>query len=203
MYNCMDKREIRKFFDGLAPTWDDYLICDEEKMDRILDAARICQGSSVLDVACGTGVMIAQYLKREASQITGIDLSPSMASLCQLKYAGIGAVDVIRGDADSYDFAQLFDCVMIFNAFPHFPDPQATISHLSLFVKEGGTLTVAHDMGRKKLDEHHSGVASSVSHGMMHEDDIAALFGDEFEISVKVSEPDIFIVTGVRLPTAP
>ena len=198
MYNCMDKGAIRDFFDRLASSWDEQLIVDEAKMGTILDAAEINSGSRVLDVACGTGVMVDFYLAREVSQVTGIDLSPEMARICRDKYRDDKRVEILCGDAELYDFNDERDAVMVFNAFPHFPDPEGLIEHLSRFVRCGGTLTVAHDMGRKKLDDHHSGTASAVSHGMMHEDDIAELFGDAFDIAVKVSTPDLFIVTGRR-----
>ena len=198
MYNCMDKTKIRGFFDRLAPEWDQNLVIYEDKMERILDAAHVEAGCSVLDVACGTGVMIDYYLARDASEVTGIDISPAMLQICETKYADETRVSLICGDAESVDLGRQYDCVMVFNAFPHFPDPQGVIAHLSKYVASGGTITVAHDMGRKQLDSHHSGTASAVSHGMMHEDDVAALFDERFDIIVKTSTVDLFIVTAQR-----
>ena len=198
MFNCMDKVKIREFFDRLAPQWDQNLVIYEDKMDRILDAAHVVAGCSVLDVACGTGVMMGYYLKHDVSRVTGIDISSAMIEICEGKYASDARVNLICGDAEIVDFGQQYDCVMVFNAFPHFPDPKSVISHLSKYVAPRGTITVAHDMGRKQLDCHHSGTASAVSHGMMHEDDVAALFDDSFEVYEKVSDPNIFIVSARR-----
>ena len=199
MFNCMDKVAICDFFDRLAPEWDDRLIVDEGKMAAILDAARITRGSDVLDVACGTGVMVDFYLDREVGHVTAIDLSPRMVDIFDEKFQNEDRVDVICGDAEVYDFGTDFDAVMVFNAFPHFPDPAGIILHLAEYVKPGGTLTIAHDMGRKRLDEHHSGCASKVSHGMMHEDDVAALLEGSFADITKVSNADMFIVSGSKV----
>ena len=202
VYNCMDKAKIRDFFDDLAPVWDDQLIVYGWKMDRILDAAGVTEGSRVLDVACGTGVMIPFYMRRGAAHVTGIDLSPAMASTCSSNFACYGdRLDVVCGDAETHPFADSYDAVVVFNAFPHFPDPQALVGHLSRCVAPGGTLTIAHDMGRKDLDSHHEGCASEISHGMMHEDDVAALFGADFDMRAVVSEKEIFVVAGTRRMT--
>ena len=202
MFECIDKDKVRGFFDQLAPEWDERLVVYPDKMERILDAAGIRPGCDVLDIACGTGVMVGYYLGRGARRVTAVDFSGRMASICQAKHAGDARVEVLCADAESCAFPQSYDAVMVFNAFPHFPDPQVLIAHAGAYVKPGGTFTVAHDLGRKKLDDHHSGVASAVSHGMMHEDDVAALFGPQFDVRTKVSEPDIFIVSATRVQAA-
>ena len=198
MYHCMDKTKVREFFDRLAPSWDENLIVYEDKMEAILDAARIGEGCRVLDVACGTGVMVNFCLRRNVASIDGIDISPAMIDICQGKYIADERVRLVCADAELYDFDKRYDCVLVFNAFPHFPDPQGLVSHLARFVEPGGTVTIAHDMGRKQLDSHHSGAASAVSHGMMHEDDVVALFDSRFAVHVRVSTPDLFIVSATK-----
>ena len=199
---CIDKGAVQEFFDRLAPTWDEHLIIDPQKMDRILDAARIGCGTDVLDIACGTGVMIDFYLHRGARHVTAIDLSQNMTSICKEHFEKCARVDVVLGDASLYDFGRSFDAVMVFNAFPHFADQAALLSHLAQFVRPGGTLSVAHDMGRKQLDAHHTGVASAVSCGMIHEDDLVELLPGNFKVVSKVSEPGIFYVSAERLESS-
>ena len=43
---------------------------DDSKMNEILDVAKISSGKSVLDIACGTGVMIDYYIERNVSKVT-------------------------------------------------------------------------------------------------------------------------------------
>ena len=54
----MDKNEVISFFDIHSTTWDENMEKDDSKMNEILDVAKISSGNSVLDIACGTGVMI-------------------------------------------------------------------------------------------------------------------------------------------------
>lgn len=51
----------------------------------------------VLDVACGTGVLFPDNLKRCVESVTGIDISPEMARLAAEKFP---QVQVICGDVN-------------------------------------------------------------------------------------------------------
>ena len=62
----IDKEEVIAFFDRLAPGWDAGLVRNEEIIKQILDNAEISAGKSVLDVACGTGVLVPYYLNEES-----------------------------------------------------------------------------------------------------------------------------------------
>ena len=77
----MNQREVIAFFNRCAPEWDAANIRDDGKIGFILDAAGIRPGCSVLDVACGTGVLFPDYLARGVSRVTGVDISPEMARI--------------------------------------------------------------------------------------------------------------------------
>ena len=107
-------------------------------------------------------------------------------------------VRVICGDAEEASFPQPFDVVMVYNAFPHFPDPEKLIAALAAATKPGGRLSVAHSMSRERLDRHHSGAACAVSNGLMSEDMLAAIFAPWFDVDVKISDERMYQVSGVR-----
>lgn len=193
----MDKQNIIDFFDRLAPQWDADMIRSDEIINTILDNAGIGEGSDVLDVACGTGVLIPDYLKRGVGHIVGIDISPEMARIAAEKFTE-PRVEIICGDVEAVQLHRQFDKVMVYNAFPHFPDPEKLIRVLSELLVPGGTLTIAHGMSRRQIDHHHSGSANSVSMGLMHEDELAALMGRYLTVSVKISDDRMYQVTGVK-----
>ena len=190
----MNKQDIIEFFDRLAPHWDADMIKSDRIIETILDGAEVTAGKTVLDVACGTGVMIPYYLSRGAL-VTGIDIAPRMVELAREKFP---KVPILCGDVETAEFPEKFDCIVIYNAFPHFPRPERLIRLLASQLKPGGTLTVAHGMSRAHIDSHHKGAAGKVSIGLMHEDDLAALMGQHLQVTVKLSTDTMYQVTAKR-----
>lgn len=193
----IDKREVIAFFDRCAPAWDAGMVRHEPVIEAILDNAGVGSGMRVLDVACGTGVLFPDYLARGAS-VTGIDISPEMARIAAEKFAGEPRVQVLCGDVEEAVFSQPFDVVMVYNAFPHFPDPARLIARLGRLVKAGGRLSVAHGMSRAAIDSHHSGAAHRVSNGLMHEDALRALLAPYCDVDVCVSDARMYQVAGTK-----
>ena len=193
----MDKQAVIAFFDRLAPDWDADMVRNDEIINTILDNAGVRAGKDVLDVACGTGVLIPDYLARGVASVTGIDISPRMAEIARGKYPQ-EQVTILCGDVEETDFERLFDCVVVYNAFPHFPDPERLIARLAALLKPGGTLTVAHGMSREKIDAHHHGAASRVSNGLMSAEDLADFFAKRLTVTTVISDERMYQVAGRR-----
>ena len=190
----MNKQDVIEFFDRCAPWWDSDMIRPETVITKILDNAGIRPGIDVLDVACGTGVLFPDYLARGAASVTAIDISPEMARIAREKFP---AVTVICGDVEEYPFGRQFDTVMVYNAFPHFPEPGELIETLAKLVKPGGRLSVAHSMSRAALTKHHER-AGKVSIELLEEQELAALLGPWFTVDVVISDGEMYQVCGVR-----
>ena len=189
----MEQQDVIRFFDRCAPSWDAALVRNETVISAILDNAGICAGVDVLDVACGTGVLFPDYLVRGVASLTAIDISPEMAKLAQQKFP---QVKVLCGDAEQTDFGRCFDAVMIYNAFPHFPEPARLIERLAKWVKPGGRLSVAHGMSREKLMQHHAGSASRVSIDLLEAHELAQLLAPWFDVDVMISDDTMYQVCG-------
>lgn len=193
----MNKQDVIAFFDGLAPQWDAEMIRHDEIIGKILDNAGITADTEVLDVACGTGVLLPDYLKRGVKSVTAIDISPEMVKIARRKFPEEN-VHILCGDAEEIVPEPKSDCIVIYNAFPHFPDPEKLIRHLSACLKPGGRLTVAHGMSRADIDRHHSGAASRVSVGLLHEDALAALMAPYLRVITKISDEKMYQVVGEK-----
>ena len=191
----MNKQDVISFFDRLAPQWDADMIRHDDIIGMILDAGNVTAGADVLDVACGTGVLFPDYLKRNVGSLTGIDISPEMVKIAREKFPEVA---VHCADVEEAEFDKKFDCIMVYNAFPHFPNPEHLIAVLSDLLKPGGVLTVAHGMSREQIDHHHEGKASKVSVGLMHEDDLASLFSKHLTVTKKVSTDRMYMVCGTK-----
>ena len=194
----MQKQDVIAFFDRCAPTWDAELIRNDAVIEMILDNAEIEAGMDVLDVACGTGVLFPYYLRRGVASVTGIDISPEMARIAGEKFAGEDRIRVLCGDVEEAAFDRKFDRIVVYNAFPHFPDPRNLIKVLAGLLKEEGRLTVAHGASREAIDGHHQGSASRVSNGLMTADSLKKLFDPHFEVEVMISNRRMYQVSGVK-----
>ena len=199
----IDTKDVIAFFDRLAPNWDADMVRNEEVISSILDNVGVDKGKDVLDVACGTGVLIPDYCKREVKSVTAIDISPKMIEIAKGKFEAANTgdscasrIDIICGDVETYEFGKLFDCIVIYNAFPHFPDPKRLIDSLSRKLKPGGRLTVAHGMSRERINAHHSGSAMHVSNGLMSSEELAEIFEEVLDVTMVISDDRMYQVVG-------
>ena len=193
----INKQEIIEFFDRYAPQWDADMVRDEEVITTILDNSGIRTGVAVLDVACGTGVLVPDYLKRGVSSVTCVDISPMMIACAREKLSQPN-VHLICADVETTAFESLFDCAIVYNAFPHFFQPAKLIKKLASDLKTGGVLTIAHGMSRAGINQHHAGSARNVSIKLMHEDELVKLFEPYFTVTVKISNDRMYQVAGVK-----
>ena len=194
----MNKSDVIAFFDRCAPSWVAEMIKDDHIIETILDNAEVGAGMDILDVACGTGVMFPYYRNRGVASVTGIDISPEMAKIAREKFAAAPEITVLCGDVEETDFGRKFDRIVVYNAFPHFPDPRRLIKTLAGLLKEDGRLTIAHGASREAIDGHHKGAASKVSNGLMSADSLRSLFAPHFEVEVTVSNRRMYQVSGVK-----
>ncbi|MDR2393618.1 MAG: class I SAM-dependent methyltransferase [Treponema sp.] len=198
----MDKQAVIRFFDRLAPSWDAGSTHDEAKLKVILDQAGIAAGLSVLDVACGTGVLFPYYLERGVRHITGVDMAPGMIQQAQLKHQD-PRITVICGDIETLTFPEQFDCCMVYSAFPHFEDPARLITALAKTLAPGGRLTVAHSESLEQINRRHIHHAQQVSTLLLPAEGLAALFWLFFEVDSILSTEGMYLVSGIKKPGDP
>lgn len=195
----MDKKQVAEFFDNLAEVWDIDMIKNQSKIDDILDKAEVTEGKYVLDVACGTGVLIPDYIKRKVSKCVAIDISDKMIEKAKGKFSGYKNVELLCGDAEAFDFKDEFDCIVIYNAFPHFVDRDKLFKNLLKCLRTDGRITVAHGMGREALIRHHSGSAKNVSTILPEIEEMVRLMSKYFDVDVSISTDDIYIASAKKL----
>ena len=189
--------EVIRFFDKCAPDWDADMVKSDEKINRILDNAGVKEGTKVLDVACGTGVLIPYYLERNVGSVLGVDISPKMIEIARDKFEG-GKVSFLTGDVEKENLDRDFDAIVVYNAFPHFQDGERLIRFLSEHLKEWGRLTIAHGMSRERIDAHHKGCACKVSNGLEPAEELAKIFEKYLKVTACISTEEMYQVAGMK-----
>ena len=191
----------RQFFDQAAVDWD-ALEVEETcvRLREIVAGLGIAPGAAVLDVGCGTGILLP--LLRESmngdGHVVALDLSGEM-----LKRAlGKGQPAIyVQVDAESLPLPEgAFDWVICNAVFPHFPDKWRALSEASRVLREGGRLVICHTASRQTINEFHRSVGGVVSHDTIPDEKAMRQLLQEAglgEVRVR-DEPDRYLVLGQR-----
>jgi demethylmenaquinone methyltransferase/2-methoxy-6-polyprenyl-1,4-benzoquinol methylase len=99
----------------------------------------------VLDVACGTGLVLEQLVERYRCRVVGLDQSAPMLARARAKLAAdpmlMERVELIEGQAETLPFADAeFDHLTFTYLLRYVDDPAATLRELARVVKPGGRL---------------------------------------------------------------
>ena len=108
----------------------------------LLSTAAVAPGESVLDVACGTGVVAreAAILVGPAGQVSGIDLNPAMIEVARERTS---AIDWRVGDVSDLPYEDCsFDAVLCQSALFFFPDPVRALSEMARVLRPGGVVVL-------------------------------------------------------------
>jgi ubiquinone/menaquinone biosynthesis C-methylase UbiE len=106
-------------------------------IEKLLNTARVGSGLSVLDLACGPGVVAAAAAERGALPV-GLDFSSAMIALARADHPGIRFEE---GDAEVLPFAEdAFDAVVSNFGVHHVADPIQAPCEAHRVIRPGGRL---------------------------------------------------------------
>lgn len=151
--------EEQRYFDQLAEQWDDLRAANPSKIKRLVAMAGITNGDQVLDIGCGTGVLVP-YVKEaigDSGRITAVDFSANMIAKAKEIHKDIEGVDFFTGDIMDFDRDQPFNKIVCFNFFPHVSDKQAFLIKLRGLLADDGFLVIMHDLSRNMVNGIHEG----------------------------------------------
>jgi len=147
-------------FDELSAHWEKVIAGDHSfPLTELINRCDI-QGKKVLDVGCGTGILIPQGLAARPSQWTAMDLSAKMLAVLREKFTPeieAGQVELIHADAHDMplpDASQ--DRVICHNAFPHFEDLARCLGEIHRVLTPGGLFIINHYSGREFINSIHA-----------------------------------------------
>src|SRR5262245_39359129 len=112
---------------------------NDEANRLLIDMAQVDPEDTVLDVACGPG-LVACPLAEVARHVTGIDLTPAMIEQAQARQRTKGLVNLtwVVGDAVPLHFPDAaFSVVVTRYSFHHFLDPRAVLAEMVRVCRPG------------------------------------------------------------------
>ena len=156
----------RPYFNSLAADWDHIPAAPNSagRISRFLERSHIAGARRILDVGCGTGILVPDLLNLgSATCLVEFDLAEDMLRVNSTKYpeAIIGRV---CADAQTMPFSDAcFDLAVCFSVLPHMPDKSAALRQIFRILRPGGVFCVGHLMGSSELNAFHSSIEGPVS----------------------------------------
>jgi demethylmenaquinone methyltransferase / 2-methoxy-6-polyprenyl-1,4-benzoquinol methylase len=134
----------RTLFAPLGPTYDRYASLlsfgqDPRWRRFLVSVTDAAPGSTVLDVATGTGLVARELLAQKDCTVVGIDQSPEM--LAEARRRLPADVTLVEGDAQRLPFDDAsFDALTFTYLLRYVSEPPATLRELARVVRPGGTI---------------------------------------------------------------
>ncbi|HOK08967.1 MAG TPA: class I SAM-dependent methyltransferase [Candidatus Hydrogenedens sp.] len=174
---CSDKqyhhqKEIIDFFDHHAPQWDSYVsegVLD--KVENLLKNIDIKPTNTILDIGCGTGILVPYLWNRlqQNGTLIEVDVSREMIWHGKMKFKKIPCHWLIT-DAHFLPLkSEIADVIICFSIFPHLIDKKQAITEHSRVLKKGGIWVVCHSQPSKAINEFHQHVGGVVANHVIPE----------------------------------
>jgi ubiquinone/menaquinone biosynthesis C-methylase UbiE len=149
MEPSLQKRVQRYGWDRAAldyePLWQAQLVSAQT---QLLASASLMRGASVLDVACGTGLVTfcAAQAVGPTGRVLGVDLSGRMIEAARRRAEERSASNITfaRMDAESLDLPDAgFDVALCSLGLMYMPDPEKAVREMVRVLRPGGRLVLA------------------------------------------------------------
>lgn len=114
----------------------------QDALKLLLEVSGVTAQDSVLDVACGPGLVACEFAKH-AKQVTGIDLTPAMIEQAAQRQQAQGLANLTWqvGDVTKLPYADAsFSMVITRFSFHHFVEPQSVLQEMWRVCKPEGTV---------------------------------------------------------------
>ncbi len=116
---------------------------------KLVEQVGITRGDTVLDVACGTGIVIDEIQKKvgNSGHVIGVDTSRTAIKIAK-KRTGIEFVNI---DAEKFFFAKKFDIVTCQYALFYFQDAHRALKNMRSSLKRSGKIGISVHGKRAKI----------------------------------------------------
>ncbi len=138
----MPSVDARELFAPLGPSYDRVGAAlsfgQDPRWRRFLVSRLPRDGSHVLDVATGTGLVAAELVPR-GFRVTGVDQSPEMLASARRRFGE--RVELVEASAEALPFEDAsFDHLTVTYLLRYVEDPAATLVELARAVRPGGVV---------------------------------------------------------------
>ena len=136
---------IHQFTQQAMPFSKLYGHTNQESLDLLIEMAGVSQQDTVLDVACGSGIVACAFAMT-ASHVTGIDITPAMLEQAEMLAQQKNLANLLwqQGNIETLPFSDgSFSIVLSRYAFHHFLQPAVVLAEIVRVCHPGGRVLIA------------------------------------------------------------
>ena len=196
----------REYFNSMANGWDKPQ--DEDKiiqLKKVFQDFRLHPQGNVLDIGCGTGILIPLFSEviKDPLNLVELDFSEIMLLHNKKKWTNRTPMNLshINADAHMLPFvAESFQWIICFAVLPHLSDKKKGLQELIRVLASHGNLLVLHLMGSKELNYFHSHVGNTIAHDRLQKgSELAAVIRQSgFDVITAIDQEDLYLVHAVK-----
>jgi demethylmenaquinone methyltransferase/2-methoxy-6-polyprenyl-1,4-benzoquinol methylase len=194
-------REKQHFFNNHAREWDneDHL-SKVNRLKKIFEKYQIQPSGNILDVGCGTGILVSPLISSSVIpyRLLQLDFSREMIIENKKKHKrSIKQISFINGDALHLPFpAGTIQWLIGFAVLPHLGDNAGAIREWTRIISKGGRLLLLHFMSSAELNQCHFKLGGAVkSDHLLPVDELASLFIENgWKILQKKERKDLYLL---------
>ncbi len=143
-----EQERVHKVFENISKDYDKMntvISFNQHKRWRtdMMEQMNVTQGSSVLDVCCGTGEWTTSLAEKVGANghVVGLDFSPSMLEAAHEKVQPYEQVDLVQGNAMDLPFPDhTFDYVTVGFGLRNIADYRQALREMHRVLKPGGMI---------------------------------------------------------------
>lgn len=141
------KSLVPLFFEHTAKTYDKVAVWATFGKDKYWKkeiVEKIEHADSILDLACGTGILTRNIAKRfPQSQILGIDISKRYLEIAEKNSSSFSNISFLHVDAENLNLDKKFDCICS-SYIPKYCNPEILVKKFIHHLNPGGKI-ILHD----------------------------------------------------------
>jgi ubiquinone/menaquinone biosynthesis C-methylase UbiE len=192
----MSKKE-QNFFDQLAERWDDIRSLNTKIIMGLVNIVGFREGDHVLDVGCGTGVLVP-FVKKvigDTGRITAVDFSRNMIARAIQKHKELTGITFIAEDIMNFRSDVSFDRIICFNFFPHVEEKSLFLQQMHGQLSDNGCLVIMHDRSRKQVNSIHSRCETVKNDHLLKGETIAEMLTElDYRVTNMIDNEEIYFV---------
>jgi ubiquinone/menaquinone biosynthesis C-methylase UbiE len=196
--------KTKGFFNEKAEVWDEISVHNLEKVQYISELLDIRGDDKILDVGTGTGIMIPFYERYLVNgSVVAVDHSEKMIEVARSKYPEKKhpMISYLVSDVYELKYDAEFDLVVCYSCFPHFVNQPLALKILSMALKKGGCLAVAHSDSAKKINGVHMNSGAEIGNDFLPSMELLKQMMKDSGLAVtfKRNDEDYFICLARKL----